>query len=336
MALEKPESPETPVAYTDPPALATPKSSLAGVVDTSDSPRFSYDDPAMITYLHERGYAVVAGAIDETGLVRSHELLWQFLGGAAEWSPTEPSTWTDMSFSRMGVPQFGLINGRGVGQSDLLWYVRTCPLVREAFQRIWETSELLTSFDGMGVFRPWHGGDFQKTTGGWFHVDQGRSKPGLQCVQGLVSLFDQNARTGGLVVIPASHLHHNEVVELAEDDADFININESSPLLRGQPRLVCCKAGDLVLWDSRTIHCNTPAVEVPTCPCDQLLRAVVYVCMTPKAWATPEALRRRREGYEIRMTTTHWPHTGALGVGWGKPCRLDFDKAEDERKALIC
>jgi len=22
--------------------------------------------------------------------------------------------------------------------------------------------------------------------------------------------------------------------------------------------VVCCKAGDLVLWDSRTIHCNAP------------------------------------------------------------------------------
>lgn len=23
--------------------------------------------------------------------------------------------------------------------------------------------------------------------------------------------------------------------------------------------MICCKAGDLVIWDSRTVHCNTPA-----------------------------------------------------------------------------
>ena len=26
-------------------------------------------------------------------------------------------------------------------------------------------------------------------------------------------------------------------------------------------QVVLCKAGDLCLWDSRTIHCNTPSVE---------------------------------------------------------------------------
>jgi hypothetical protein len=28
--------------------------------------------------------------------------------------------------------------------------------------------------------------------------------------------------------------------------------------------LVCAKAGDLIVWDSRTIHCNTPAVTAST------------------------------------------------------------------------
>lgn len=51
-----------------------------------------------------------------------------------------------------------------------------------------------------------------------------------------------------------------------------------------QPKLVCCSAGDLVLWDSRTVHCNSPALEpdaqqqaVP-----DFIRAVAYVCMTPR------------------------------------------------------
>ena len=51
-----------------------------------------------------------------------------------------------------------------------------------------------------------------------------------------------------------------------------------------------CKAGDLVLWDSRTIHCNSPALKPPTTALgyrdDELLRAVVYTCMTPQHMAT--------------------------------------------------
>jgi hypothetical protein len=31
------------------------------------------------------------------------------------------------------------------------------------------------------------------------------------------------------------------------------------PLAKGAPVLVHCKAGDMVLWDSRVLHCNTAA-----------------------------------------------------------------------------
>merc|ERR1711879_407068 len=112
---------------------------------------------------------------------------------------------------------------------------------------IWGTQDLLTSFDGINIFRPWHYG-FQKTFGGWFHVDQGRTKEGLHAVQGFVSLYDQHERTGGLVVVPGSHKRHAEVIASAEDDRDFVALTEEDPILRMRRQLVTCQAGDLVLW----------------------------------------------------------------------------------------
>lgn len=74
-------------------------------------------------------------------------------------------------------------------------------------------------------------------------------------------------------------------------------------------RLVSAKAGDLVLWDSRTIHANTPALEKPVNrPDDELLRAVSYVCMTPKHLANEAVLQARRNAFDKRIARGHWPH----------------------------
>ena len=42
---------------------------------------------------------------------------------------------------------------------------------------------------------------------------------------------------------------------------DFVPVPLDDPVLAGGARLVCAQPGDLVLWDSRTVHCNTPALS---------------------------------------------------------------------------
>eukprot|EP01084_Bolivina_argentea_P306249 529173_1 len=112
--------------------------------------------------------------------------------------------------------------------------------------------------------------------------------------------------------------------------------------------LLCCKAGDLILWDSRTIHCNAPSIlsftemkkiylnrnvsERNLCKClcilDELLsifdneneeekmydllRAVCYVCMTPKYKATENVLIKRVKAYVYNYNLNHYPHEFAI------------------------
>lgn len=57
--------------------------------------------------------------------------------------------------------------------------------------------------------------------------------------------------------------------------------------------------GDLVLWDSRTVHWN----RVPT---GEVVRNAVYVCMCPKSMASAELLDKRKEYFENRLATSHW------------------------------
>lgn len=76
---------------------------------------------------------------------------------------------------------------------------------------------MLVSFDGGNVFRPWKHKLSWLTDSGWWHVDQnahlGPTRKGKVCVQGFVSLMDANEQTGGLCVIPGSHLQYDDLCQ---------------------------------------------------------------------------------------------------------------------------
>jgi hypothetical protein len=171
---------------------------------------------------------------------------------------------------------------------------------------------------------------------GWWHVDQGRGKQGRHAVQGLVSLYDADCRTGGLTVVPKSHMRFAEVVEDQQNETvDYCTVQPYCPVIQELPRrLVCCRAGDIILWDSRTIHANAPATETPTCERDRLLRAVGYVCMTPAQFAPTEVRSGRRSAYEYRVSTSHWPQKLDLGSAGPEPPRSLSDASHEIQRLV--
>jgi len=307
----------------------TPEEELK-MLDTSPAPRFAVDDPAWLVHLDREGFAVVAAVANDEELSQAENLLWEFLEKHTPWRRRANETWTDDGFESIGSVQNGLVNGAGMGHSDFLWHLRTLPKVRKAFEAIWNTTELIVSFDGANVFRPWHHG-FRKTVGGWWHVDQGKAKEGRHAVQGFVSLFPADGRTGGLTVVQRSHSRFAEVVEDQQNpNVDYCTVQPYSPVLQELPRrLVTCQAGDLVLWDSRTVHANAPAPEEPIASADKLLRAVGYVCMTPASFAPADVRKGRRTAYEYRVSTSHWPQKLDLGSASDEPPRSLKDAASE-------
>mmetsp|Transcript_32466 Transcript_32466/g.62523 ORF Transcript_32466/g.62523 Transcript_32466/m.62523 type:complete len:577 (+) Transcript_32466:134-1864(+) len=303
-------------------------------------PRFAADDPQLLEHLHAHGYAVVAAAADETEVATATSLLWDFLEKTVGMCRTEPGSWSDGRFRQIGNPATGIVSGHGFGHAEVCWFARLLPNVQRAFAQIWDTERLVTSFDGGNIFRPFHriSCGSQKTSGGWWHVDQGRTKHGLHAVQGLLTLRDVRGETGGFCVVPGSHRGHSRLVDFAAwDDGDFVMVPKDESGADGHDDggggvdgddgvddsfglefnvrdgvMLECDAGDLVLWDSRTVHCNAPALSSPTdkgVADDELLRAVLYVCMTPAERATEEVLRLRRRSFIAGVGTTHWPHT---------------------------
>lgn len=211
----------------------------------------------------------------------------------------------------------GVLNGNGAGQSEFLWNIRSNRQVKKIYARIWNTEQLLTSFDGCGVFRDWRYNQSWKTNGGWNHVDQNpKTKPNRCCIQGFVSLTDQSEKTGGLIVYPKTHLNFTQLSDLTKRFQDFVKVPDTHPIMdpsQTQGKLVHCRAGDVVLWDSRTVHCNTPATSIEPHREDEpfdLLRIVAYVSMSPPSFVTSLTLEefreKRKEMVENNCTLTHW------------------------------
>ncbi len=190
--------------------------------------------------------------------------------------------------------------------------------MKKVFARIWNTQQLLVSFDGCGIFRDWRYNPSWKTSGGWNHVDQNpKVKPDRCCIQGFISLTDQNQTTGGLIVYPNTHSRFIELSDIAKKrSGDFVKVPDTHPIMdQGKTlgKLVHCRAGDLVLWDSRTVHCNSPATALEERDKDEpidFIRIVAYVSMSPTTLVIGQTLdefrEKRKEMVENNITLTHW------------------------------
>jgi hypothetical protein len=169
--------------------------------------------------------------------------------------------------------------------------------------------------DSLLLWKPWwHNSGWRPFTEG-LHVDQNPfSKPDKLCVQGMLALYDVTEETGGLEVVPKSHLpetqdRFREMYPGWRGMSDFCVISSSSPLITDR-KLLLANAGDLILWDSRTIHGGVVGTgkdpETDTVP--RLARLSMTVCMVPRSRASPEVLERRKQGFQQGLGFTHWPN----------------------------
>eukprot|EP00928_Gymnodinium_smaydae_P027285 TRINITY_DN21144_c0_g1_i2.p1 TRINITY_DN21144_c0_g1~~TRINITY_DN21144_c0_g1_i2.p1 ORF type:complete len:406 (+),score=64.26 TRINITY_DN21144_c0_g1_i2:67-1284(+) len=315
-------------------------------LDMEPSPRFDVGATEQwMSYLDEHGYCVLKGAADVKAVDRAKCLMWDFL----ERVPGTAVRRDDMStWEKDWLPSSsnGILGRHGFGQSAFCWHTRLLPKVRQAFSEIWKSDDLLVSFDGGNVFRPWTQKQGWRTEGSWWHLDQNALLPGNDgrvCVQGFVTFTDATPSTGGLCVIPGSHRQHKEVCERSCSRRNFVPVASGDPVLESGGKLVLAQAGDLVLWDSRCVHCNAPGsleAETPSAEDEakgiergegalspsELLRVVGYVCMTPAAWASQSVLDNRKNAFIRNVTLGHCPHechADGEGPAWLPPKEFD-------------
>jgi len=188
-----------------------------------------------------------------------------------------------------------------MGHSQLQWDIRE--EIAPVFANLYgvNTHELSSSFDGL-CFMDGMRKYSARSNIDFLHADQSPQKNFRSSIQGLLNLVNSGSSDGGFVCVPGSHLY-NEFFAGKETPSDwylFTADEKSSDPMFEESIKVCCGAGDFVMWDSRTWHCNT----VPT---TQAIRACVYVCMLPKRLIPPCILAARRAAVDAKRVSNHHP-----------------------------
>lgn len=256
------------------------------------------------------GYAVIPSVINREAAKSYQTRAFEWLKSLdnPDLDFTNPSTWTPENLP--SISAINTFNHYGVVHERFMWDLRLESKIRGVFERIWNTDELLVSFDALNITLPRRPGHVAREK--WPHIDQSPYRSGLECVQGVVTLSEAGPDDGGLTVWPGTHKVTEEFFQRHTDRKNW----EMKDFYKYSPeqlawfenkgyreQKVTAAPGDLIIWDSRLIHYGAEQKET-----SNVIRTAVYVSYAPRLFATEESLGVKREAFEKFLATTHWPH----------------------------
>ncbi|GAA6063887.1 hypothetical protein JCM10212_001369 [Sporobolomyces blumeae] len=278
--------------------------------------------------LRTDGYCVVKGAIPRARALEYRDDAFDWLESWGKgFDRHDHETFQDehLPVNKKG----GMYFQYGLAQEQWVWDIRCEPGVRGAFEKLWGTHELVSSMDGGAIMLPGRP-PLPSNETSWKHIDLCPHRKGFFVAQGIVNLNDNGPEDGGLVVIKGSSRLIEEYFDLVGRPP--INPFDESEMQwfydRGcQLVKVCAEPGDLILWDSATIHQNYP----PTGTRD---RIVTYICMGPAELMTEEDKAVRKLAFEGGFGTSHAPFHGTFAITAPAvdPITGEIDPAGGERK----
>ena len=253
------------------------------------------------------GYVVVKNVIPKERAQEYQQKAFEWLKSFDPGFDSEqPKTW---SLERLPIQtKLNTYEHYAVIHEKFMWDARLEPGVIDAFEKVWGTRELLVSFDSLNLTLP----NLKPVRSPWPHVDQAPRKRGLHCVQGIINLSNAGEHDGSLVVVPGSHKLVEEFFDTQTDrstwewkDNRYFSDGEMQWFRDHglEPIKVQVEAGDLILWDSRTIHYGgEPDGE------SNVVRTVIYAAYAPASLASKAAITEKQKIFRGFGATTHWPH----------------------------
>lgn len=233
-------------------------------------------------YLKDNGFVVISGYLSSEECLKAVDRLWDTMVLLSEGKLSKEDTSTH---SKSENYPFNLHGGmiQYLGHSQIQWDLRKrCKLV---YEKLWGTSDLSCSFDGL-CFMNGKRKYAYTAPDSFLHTDQAPMKTYFWCYQGLINLVDCGPDSGGFVVIPRSHLKHKDYFK-ENNLTGYKNWyvvpehHKNKPPFLPVEKLVL-KAGDFVVWDGRTFHCNTTSNNDD-------MRICTYVAMIPYKAVPPLA-----------------------------------------------
>lgn len=287
-------------------------------------------------YLKKHGVAVIKGVLDDEEIKSMKKGMWEtfeHLTKKFEVPIKEKKKDTWRSFYELYPLHSMLIQHHSIAHSQFVWDVRQNQKVAKVFSKLWseidgkeyKKKDMLSSFDGISIHLPpeeTNRGFFRGNT--WYHTDQSYLRNDLECYQGMVMGFDVNEGDATLACIEGSNNYHKKFAKKfkKEDKGDWCKLNEEETkwyIKKCQKKFdkpqvcVLAKAGDLILWDSRTIHFGKE------CDKDRKksnFRLCVYTCQLPRLHMEEKTkekmLLKKQKAFEELRVTSHWPHKSKL------------------------
>ncbi|WWC71807.1 uncharacterized protein I206_105766 [Kwoniella pini CBS 10737] len=267
--------------------------------------------------LERDGYVIVPNVIPQEDCKEFQESAWEWLESFPYgFKRDDKSTWTSEHLP-YGVTG-GLYNRYSVNHEDFVWKIRTQPAIIKIFEQIWGTKDLIASFDGMNASLPINektGRTDIEPTLPWPHIDQNpRNVNKFELYQGIANLSPNGSLDGGLCILKGSHKLHQEYFDsiggfkleqdagIKENGYTYKNEEMNWFIEKGCEKIkIEAGQGDLILWDSRTIHWNASPIGEQT-------RFVTYVCYCPKSLMSSEELSIKYQIFKDRKGTTHFPY----------------------------
>ena len=244
-----------------------------------------------IKELQENGYTIIHNVFND-------EEISEYINEFNSWLKSI----NDLEYLHNLIHSHGIFKYFQVGHQRFAWLARTNPKIVNIFKKLWNTNDLVTSFDGC-CFYPTY---YNKEDVCWIHSDQSSREKGLHCYQSFLSLTSNKERT--LMLYKKSHLLHEDYFKTMNidepSDWSIIDIyylnNMSNDLIK-----IETQPGDLVIWDSRTFHQNSCG----NYSCNEE-RLVQYLCYLPRFHINNDDHQNelRKKYFEKLRTTSHWPY----------------------------
>jgi len=238
--------------------------------------------------LELNGYVIIPGVLTTSEVTECYESF-------TKWFASIPNL--DVFHNKIN--PHGILKYHAIGHQRHAWLCRINSKVQDPFRQLWNTNDLVVSFDGSCYIPK----DCAKKDRIWTHTDQASNKKGVHCYQGFVALTSNKQRT--LVVYEGSHLLHESYFEdngiSNGKDWNLIS-HDYLKEIEDTRRVLDVPSGALVLWDSRTFHQNQYG------DANSEERVVQYVSYMPKNHPknSPTMTQKRLKYLNEYRTTTHW------------------------------
>jgi hypothetical protein len=301
------------------------------IYETKQLPtRENSDIPTILNDLNEYGYTIIRGLEDNLTEVNNiynqiSQDITHFLLGESE-----------MTIDQLQYTELPRVHGGILSAYERFyhtrgqWMIRSHPLICEIMSNIHKCKkeDLICSFDTIGmrwapeIIKLLNLKENEPNNKELIaHIDQALSDTQFRYYQGLYNInHSSEDDDGGLYVYSGSHkIHGPDLGDLLKLDKDAPFLFYPSELFEKYSNIkqikLNIKAGNIVLWDSRTAHGSKPinplrnkyTINETDKVADVLKynRLVQYICYSVKSKSSEEQLCNRKEAYMNGYGTNH-------------------------------